>query len=700
MAPFPGWLGGSYLLASPNAACQRTLNLYPEALEATDKEVGFFKGTPGLATALLTLPTAPIRCLLAGGTPLNPADGSGGRMFAVAGSKLYEVYANGTYTLRGDVGDDAVHSPAQLFPAGDQLGIISAGQFYIDTGSGPTKPLPNPYTGGANTFAITGTTAIRNVQQVTCSGGDNFNGVAVGDIITINGVTAHVATFIPATTITTIYTREAVTDPSPRTFSVYAAEPISGSLLPSTLAVNDQITINAAVYTVSNIATPQYRINLKTTPGSQFNSAYSVFVLNGTVQATGTATLNWISGDKFPLYGLIGQVLFLNGFGNPATNTVVAVPSDSTITLNSTTAGTAIYNFGINPALAAGTGAFLDSYFVVAPANSKQMQASAPLDGTSWDAADQARKESYPDNIGCLFADHEELYVMGESKSEVWAAPGADLNFPFQRNPSACMSEGIAAPASMCGFLDGVAWIGSGLRGAPVAYYAVGFQPQRISTHAIEKVWAGFSQIADAVGFGYEMDGHEFWQINFPSGDQAWVYDRTASLQFGKPMWHERNSWDPNTAAWHRHRAGFHCYVWGKHWAGDWGTTGNYGAGNIYEMGSSIYKDAGQLITCIRTLPHLCANRLRQFFTKLQLDLETGGGSALTVLVEWSDDGGTTWVGGGSAFTLTLSTSKKLDRATFWSLGSADDRVFRITVTGNAPKALLNLYLDTVQGTS
>jgi hypothetical protein len=157
-------------------------------------------------------------------------------------------------------------------------------------------------------------------------------------------------------------------------------------------------------------------------------------------------------------------------------------------------------------------------------------------------------------------------------------------------------------------------------------------------------------------------------------------------------MWHERNSWDG--AAFHRHRAAFHCYVWGKHWVGD------FSNGNIYQMDSGIYTDAGQTITCVRTLPHLCEQRLRQFFSKLQLDLETGGGAALTIVVEWSDDGGTAWVGGGVNFTYTASTTKKLDRAAFWQLGSSDDRVFRITITGNARKALLNLYLDVFTGIS
>jgi hypothetical protein len=695
-----GWLAGPYTLASLPASAQKLINLYPEVIESPEGEkvVGYLKHCPGLATALITLATSPLRGLLAGGSPLTPADGTGGRMFAVAGSKLYEVFIGGTSSLLGDVGDDAAHSPVQMFVNGEQLGIVSAGQFYLHNGVTLVQPLLLASVGGANTYARGAggaSTVIRNGTLVTWSAGDDFTDIQIGDLITIDGVACHVAL---KTSLTTLYTVETIAGPTAAlVYSVYAAEPISGTSFPATLAAGDQITINASVYTVSYALYPTTRVNLTTSPGNQSNKAFSISILNGRAHADGATPTNitWISGDKFPLYGLVGAQLLVNGFGG-AGNIVTQVLSSTAMKVVGPT-GAFDFNFGINPILAAGSGAFLDSYFIIAPPVSKVMQVSAPLDGLTWDASDIASKEGYPDYIGALFADHGELYVMGESKSEVWRAPGMDFNFPFQRVSGASIEEGIAAPASMAGFLDGVAWIGASLRGKPVAYFAKGFQPERISTHAIEQAWEKF-QVSDAVGFSFEMDGHEFWQVSFPTGDQAWVYDRTTSLQFGKPMWHERTSWDPapatGVARYRRHRACCHCFVWGKHWVGD------FYNGKIYELSNTTYTDAGQVIQCRRVMPHLCAERLRQFFFKLQLDMETArGGVALTVVLDWSDDGGLTFVGGGTAFTLTTSTTKTLERLCFWEMGSADDRIFRITVTGNGPKTLLNGYLDWLVGT-
>lgn len=628
MAPFKGWLNPAYLLASANASCQRLVNLFAEVFESGDeKAVGYLRGCPGL-TLKNTLPTSPLRGLLAGGTPLTPTDGSGGRLFAVAGSKLYELDSTGAPINgiggkpdRGDVGNDG--KPVQMFPSGNQLGIVSAGQFWCDNGAGPMLASYPVIAGGVNTTA--------GSPNITWYGGDPFQGGPHGDV-----------------------------------------------------SAGDAFIINSGAFTVLSVTDSTHLVLTSPVAYGGANQPYVDPALSGIVSVNGTA-VTWRSGDQFPLYGL--NSIILRGI----TYAVDHVISPTSLVL-ATSAGTYIEAYGASPGFGAACGAFLDNFFIVSPPNSKQINVSAPLDGTSWDALDYATKESYPDNIGALLADHQELYVLGESKSEVWAAPGADPSFPFQPNESAAMSVGIAAPATARSVVDGICWLGADLRGQPVAYYARGFQPTRISTHAIEQVWKGFSTVADAAAFTYEMDGHIFWQINFPTGDQTWVYDFTASAQMGKPMWHERNSWDG--AAFHRHRACCHAFVFNKHWVGD------FANGNVYEMSPAVYQDNGQTITCIRTLPHLCAERLRQFFGKLQLDLETGGGQALTIVLEWSDDGGNTWVGGGTNFTYVTSTTKKLDRAVFWQLGSADDRVFRVTVTGNARKALINAYLDVVQGIS
>lgn len=133
---FP-FVGGSYDNAIARADAQSSINLYPETdRSGTGKSKVQLVGTPGLQ-AFVTLPQSPVRGLWVGEN----------RLFAVAGSRLYEVFQNASYNDRGDVGNDG--NPAQVFPNGNQIGIVSAGKFYCDNGAGPVQPGFAAYSGTA-----------------------------------------------------------------------------------------------------------------------------------------------------------------------------------------------------------------------------------------------------------------------------------------------------------------------------------------------------------------------------------------------------------------------------------------------------------------------------------------------------------------------------------------------------------------------
>jgi hypothetical protein len=123
MPKFDAFISAGYSAAiTPNASAAQCLNLYPDLDSSGGKGPGALVGTPGLQL-FMTLPTSPIRALWAGNQ----------RMFAVAGNTLYEVFSDGTYNVRGTVGNDG--KPAYIVSNRNQLGVVSAGQFYCDTGT-------------------------------------------------------------------------------------------------------------------------------------------------------------------------------------------------------------------------------------------------------------------------------------------------------------------------------------------------------------------------------------------------------------------------------------------------------------------------------------------------------------------------------------------------------------------------------------
>ena len=166
---FP-FVGGSYQSAILRADAQSSINLYPETdRSGSGKSKVQLVGTPGLQT-FLTLPNAPVRGLWVGEN----------RLFAVAGAELYEIFQNATYNDRGNVGNDG--KPVQVFPNGNQIGIVSAGNFYCDNGAGPVQP-GYPAASGQARSSGGGST------QVYWVAGQPFDASMVGLPFTLSGTT-------------------------------------------------------------------------------------------------------------------------------------------------------------------------------------------------------------------------------------------------------------------------------------------------------------------------------------------------------------------------------------------------------------------------------------------------------------------------------------------------------------------------------
>lgn len=362
---------------------------------------------------------------------------------------------------------------------------------------------------------------------------------------------------------------------------------------------------------------------------------------------------------------------------------------------------------GTTDAVTASSLAFMDGYFIVAGKTvsgsqifgPKQINLSTLLDGTMWDPLQFAVKEGYPDNIAAILADHEELWIFGDEQStEVWQDTG-NANFPFQRDPGAFIHYGCAAPSTVCRFNDGVAWISGDLeRGTPMAIYAQGFRPNRISNHAIEYAWSQYPQVSDAVAFSYYENGHSFWVITFPSGNATWIYDATTS------MWHQRGWW--NGASNDRQRQMFHAYVSldtsgtapitplsGKHFVGDWQN------GNVYVQSENFFSDAGTQITRVRTCPHIYNEAKRVFFSTFELLAKVGPSNVLTPTLDYSKDYGNTFVNPQQITSHQPGVTDQYATRMRWRrLGQSRDRVFRLTITDQVQVNLVDAYYEAIPG--
>ena len=51
-----------------------------------------------------------------------------------------------------------------------------------------------------------------------------------------------------------------------------------------------------------------------------------------------------------------------------------------------------------------------------------------------------------------------------------------------------------------------------------------------VSNHALEQALQSYSTISDAICFGYQDAGHQFYVMSFPTANKTWVFDTVETL--------------------------------------------------------------------------------------------------------------------------------------------------------------------------
>lgn len=315
-----------------------------------------------------------------------------------------------------------------------------------------------------------------------------------------------------------------------------------------------------------------------------------------------------------------------------------------------------------------------------------------------------AGKTDYPDPLVTLIVNRHEILLLGQLKSEIWYDAGNPL-FPFAELPGAYIEHGCVAPFSVAATDISVFWLGMDLQGQGLVFRQRGYETKLVSNHAIAyaiRKMANAGTIADAVGYCYQQDGHVFYVLIFPSGDQTWVFDDS----IGEPTeaWHQR-AWTDSDGVLHRDRTNCHAFLNGTNVVGDWQN------GTLYALDLDTYTDAVGVatpgpISFIRTFPHIgaavapngqpiMADGKRVQFTQFLADLECGDGpldstgAPPQIGLRWSDDRGKTF---GqtvlqSAGDPTLP-GRYLTEPQWRGLGIARDRIFELSYSIAGPAAL------------
>lgn len=333
----------------------------------------------------------------------------------------------------------------------------------------------------------------------------------------------------------------------------------------------------------------------------------------------------------------------------------------------------------------------IDGYFIVTGlADSEQFFINeTPRNANRWSGLDFASAEGSPDYTIACVACQRELWLFGSSSVEVWVNTG-NADFPFERSSNVFTEQGCAAAETVVQMDNTVFWLGSGRYGSGIVYKAQGYNPVRISNHAMETTFAGYGDISDAKAFSYQANGHSFYVLTFPTADHTWVYDLATQ------EWHEWLWRNPSTNTLHQHRAS--CCVFFN----DTNLVGDRENGKLYALDYDTYTDGTDPILRQRTTQTMAQEGKRMFFGTLQVDMETGvglttgQGSAPLLMLRYSNDGGHTW---SNEKTASIGAVGEYGaRARFGPSGSGRNRVWEITMTDPVKFAVFNAFVDVEMG--
>lgn len=708
--PFPGFVGSAFAPQSPNVDLQDLNNWYEEASESPYAKVATsLLPCPGFTTKL-TLPTSPVRGLFA----------QNDRLFAVGGTVLYEISRSWVATpmpitaLTTPAAPTITNSPLTPAISAPATPLITQGGALGRSSYGYKVTAINSR--GETTGSVEGTTAVGNATLSSTA----YNIITWTAVTGATGYKVYRTTgtgsgkLIATVTSSTLFVLDTGTagttasPPGSNTTAGTAGTTTYGYKVVATLGIG-QTAASAEGLTFTGQATlNDDNYNIITWPAVLNAHQYKVYRTTG-----GTPTPPRLIGTT--------TALTLNDEGDEDAESETPSSADTTATFTLTNDGmpvswassgdagqqliigsggsafvfdlvTSTLGKVVDGATAVG---FIGTYFVILDAATSTMKSSESLDGYAWDPLQIYQRTAAGDRWLGMAVTSNEIILFGSKAADVWKLTGdADTRFaPFQ---DVTIDEGIIAPASLQVSGGMSMWVGQNSDGAGIIWRTNGYDKLQTSTRGIEKELASYDTLADAVAWTYQMEGHTFYVLTFPSDGRTWVYDVLTQ------RWHRRGFFDPNTMDYTAYRPQCHAFAFGGIGFGTH-VVGDRESGVIAELRNDISTDfEDQQIRRLRQCPHITDEMLETTIWSLVIDLQVGKGTATgqgadpTIMLQISRDGGQTW--GDEIWRSTGAQGKYLTRVKFNRLGIARDWVFRFVVTDPIAWQIAGAYFEPESG--
>lgn len=308
-------------------------------------------------------------------------------------------------------------------------------------------------------------------------------------------------------------------------------------------------------------------------------------------------------------------------------------------------------------------------------------KAGLPLD---WDPSGIAADVNLPDPIVGQNRVRGDLWSFNSRSIQPWSATGGSEAEAFIPVPGVQIETGLMARDSVAILSDGrAAFLGADR----VVYLTSGFGLSAISDDDITLALKAFTdaQLASARGWSYKDGTKEFYGLNF-GAERAIVYDLSTRL------WHERTRYGSSA-----YDIDFMANAYGEVVCASNAST------YLWKLDPDVYMDDTSLIQRQMTV-HIPTGALTDI-NRIVLDVQffdqplTGQGSAPTMILDYSKDGGQTWsTDSGTQREISLPANGQLGkRIQAFQFGRARPEygfLLRLTLTDPIGFALSGIWVN------
>jgi len=321
----------------------------------------------------------------------------------------------------------------------------------------------------------------------------------------------------------------------------------------------------------------------------------------------------------------------------------------------------------------AGDVEFLDNFMLFREPESGRFFSAELGSAEDFNALKFATAESNPDNLVGMKAHNGMLHNFGQKVLELWENTGA-AGFPFTKIINGEVEMGCLNSRTVAELDNFLYWLADDF----TVRRLEGLTPVKVSTYAVDQfLSAATAHTAEA--FTYEQDGHFFYVLSFDEGTYA--YDVTTG------EWAERQNY--GLVSW-RYRT--HAQFAGKELVGD------HDSNKIGYLTFDDYRHHADIQRMEWTYQPVYADGIRAFHDRLEIVMETGAGlttgqgSDPKIMLQFSDDGGSTWK---SAPDKSLGArGRRLVRPVWHNLGSSRQRVYRCAISDPVPVTITDTLLE------